>query len=394
MSGMLTLGAVSSRAAAFDLPDQDAFVIGRGMAFVATADNPSAIYYNPAGITQLEGNNLRVGVYSIELQPSYESSAGEHYKDKMGFLSVPQFFYTHGIKNSPVSLGLGVYSPFGLGVDWPQDTGFRTAGIRSGLTNIAINPVVAWKVLPNLSVAGGIVVDWVKADLRQGLTPIPNYDLFRVAGDGWSVGYNLGVLWQPTKKLSFGASFRSDMEAKLTGHTTETLTGYPTVRSPASLDLPMPYKVIVGVSYRPNPKWNLEFNYDYTHWDALNTLIIERPLPTYVPVANIPLTFDWESSSYYEFGVTRYFDKGWHASGGYIFNENSIPDMNYQPLVSDLDRHFWSVGIGREGQRFDFDIAYQFGYGPTRNVVGSVNGTDGKYEYFSHALAVSVTMHF
>src|SRR5664279_1080376 len=55
----------------FGLPDQDAFATARGEAFVATADNPSAIYYNPAGITQLKGNNLRGGIYGINLDPSY-----------------------------------------------------------------------------------------------------------------------------------------------------------------------------------------------------------------------------------------------------------------------------------------------------------------------------------
>jgi hypothetical protein len=36
---------------------------------------------------------------------------------------------------------------------------------------------------------------------------------------------------------------------------------------------------------------------------------------------NIPLVLEWQSSWYYEFGVTRYLDNGWHVSGGYIFNE-------------------------------------------------------------------------
>ena len=55
----------------FRLADQDAFATARGEAFVATADNPSAIYYNPAGIAQLKGNNLRGGVYGIYLDPSF-----------------------------------------------------------------------------------------------------------------------------------------------------------------------------------------------------------------------------------------------------------------------------------------------------------------------------------
>ncbi|MBZ5584641.1 MAG: methylmalonyl-CoA epimerase [Acidobacteriia bacterium] len=124
---LLLAGATSARAAAFDLPDQDAFAIGRGMAVVATADNPSAIYYNPAGITQLEGNNLRAGIYAIDLDPSYKSPiSGQTFDNQLKYHAIPQFYYTYGRKDWPVSFGLGLYSPFGLGVIWPQETGFRT----------------------------------------------------------------------------------------------------------------------------------------------------------------------------------------------------------------------------------------------------------------------------
>jgi long-chain fatty acid transport protein len=154
------------------------------------------------------------------------------------------------------------------------------------------------------------------------------------------------------------------------------------------------------MSYRPTTNWNLEFDYDYTHWSSLGVLYIERDSATTLLPSTLPLNFNWTSSAYYEFGATRYFDNGWHVSGGYIFNENSVPDSTYQPLVTDLDRHFFSVGIGRKGKRFDFDLAYQFGYGPMRTVSGSANSitvpnaTDGQYEFFSHAVAVSVEVHF
>ena len=106
----------------------------------------------------------------------------------------------------------------------------------------------------------------------------------------------------------------------------------------------------------------------------------------------------------YEFGVTRYFDNGWHVSAGYVYNENSVPDAYYTPLAADLDRHFFSIGAGRKGKRFDFDVTYQFGYGPAHTVTGSTpssnpdliagQNADGTYDFISHAVLVTVGMHF
>jgi long-chain fatty acid transport protein len=112
---------------------------------------------------------------------------------------------------------------------------------------------------------------------------------------------------------------------------------------------------------------------------------------------------NWQPSWIYEFGVTRYFDNGWHVSAGYVYSENSVPDANYTPLAADLDRHFFSVGTGFKGKTFNFDVAYQFGYGPTRTVTGSEPSTaghiagqtaDGNYGFSSHAVMLTVGMHF
>jgi len=75
----------------------------RGNAFAATADNPSAIYYNPAGITQLEGQNLSLGSYFISTDVHYESFTGKSASTKTGFQAVPQIYYTFSPKDSPFS---------------------------------------------------------------------------------------------------------------------------------------------------------------------------------------------------------------------------------------------------------------------------------------------------
>jgi long-chain fatty acid transport protein len=409
----LACSTLTLPATGFRLPDQDAFATARGEAFVATADNPSAIYYNPAGITQLQRQNVRMGIYTIDLEPSYDSPAGGTFENQDKWHSIPQLFYTYTPEKCPLSFGLGMYAPFGLGIKWPQDTGFRTVGTEASLSYFTINPAIAWKVCDTFSIGGGLTVNYADIDLRQGmLWPAQGYDEFRFKGCGWDIGYNFGLLWKAHEKLSFGGVFRSATEINFEGNTdarnTVPMPSPPTpfpvgafsTSTGAEAKFKFPLEFVVGVSYRPTPKWNLEFDAEYTDWNSLNTVMVRQDaaFPPLLP-QNIPLVFNWESSWYYEFGVTRYLDNGWHVSAGYIFNENSVPDAHYQPLVADLDRHFFSVGTGMKGKRLSFDVAYQFGYGPSRTVSGSApspagQSADGDYSFISHAISASVGWHF
>jgi long-chain fatty acid transport protein len=170
------------------------------------------------------------------------------------------------------------------------------------------------------------------------------------------------------------------------------------------MGLTFPMSGVVGVSYRPTPHWNLEFDASYTDWSSFGstTIVQQNPVPPFRH--NTSVTLDWDSSWMYEFGVTRYFDNGWHVSAGYCFSENSVPDSYYTPLASDMDRHFFSVGPGWKGRHLSFDVAYQFGFGPEHAVTGSqpstIPGTttgqnaDGKYSFYSHAVSISVGWHF
>jgi len=399
----------------FRLASQDAFATARGEAFVATADNPSAIYYNPAGITQLAGNNLRSGIYGIYLDPSFSppggaANSGNTYHSSDNLAAVPQLFYTYTPKDFPLSFGLGVYAPYGGSINWPDDTGFRTVATQGKLTYLTLNPVVAVKLLPSLSFGAGLMVNYANMDLEQGLRPSylpPAINFFRFKGDGWSVGYNLGLRWQPIDQISIGATFRSSATVTLNGHTEfeQFSAGIPDTSLPANTDFRFPLTVVCGLSYRPTPKWNLEFDADYTDWSSFGAVTIsQQGVPPFPVQQDIPVTLNWQASWMYEFGVTRYFDDGWHVSAGYVFNENSVPDAYYTPLAADLDRHFFSIGAGRKGKKFDFDVAYQFGYGPAHTVTGSTpssspglfagQNADGTYHFISHAVFVTVGLHF
>jgi len=68
--------ALACLATGFRLPNHDSEAVARGNAFTATANNPSAIYYNPAGITQLAGHQVSVGSYLIATGFSHRSVTG------------------------------------------------------------------------------------------------------------------------------------------------------------------------------------------------------------------------------------------------------------------------------------------------------------------------------
>jgi long-chain fatty acid transport protein len=380
------------------IADQDPAATARGNAFAATADNPSAIYYNPAGITQLEGNNASIGVYGIFLNSDYKGN-GVSQSTKDEIQGVPQFYYTLTLEKCPISFGLGLYSPYGLSLEWPDKSPFRTLATRGNITYLTLNPVLAWRVHPTLSIAAGPTLNYADADLRRGIIPFPLNpgDQFRFHGDDTDLGFNAGILWKPIEKLSFGANYRSETTMDFSGRSSTKgadAFGVPSGSQSASARFPFPQNIVAGVSFRPTPKWNIEFDVDWTDWDRLNTVTLKQAS------GPLLLPFNWRSSFFYEWGVTRYFEKGWYASAGYIFSENSVPDKNFNPIVPDSDRHIFSIGVGRKYEHWRWDAAYQLAYGPERNVTSNTpnpltgESANGRYEFISHALTFSIGYHF
>lgn len=376
------------------IADQDPSATARGNAFVATADTPGAVYYNPAGITQLPGHNFQAGGYGIYLESRYTAPNGNAATTQNDFEGLPQLYYTFKPRNIPLGFGLGFYSPYGLGMDWPDDTGFRTVATEGRVTYLTINPVVAWQICPALSVAAGPTFNDGEVDLRRGLF-LPG-DEFKFEGDDTDVGFNLGLWWQPHRQHVFGVSYRSATTMDFSGQTS-VRSFLPMILSgsePASARMPFPQHIIVGWSFRPTPRWNLEFNLDWTDWDRLDDVTLQKASG---PVA---MPFQWRSSFFYEWGLTRDFKNGFHASAGYIFSENSVPDSVFTPLVPDSDRHIFSVGGGWKADHWRWDLAYQYAFGPSREISESSitssfdKSANGRYQFSSHACTLSIGYQF
>lgn len=386
LASLSLASTLTTNAAATRIAFVDAFATARGNAFTATADNASAVFYNGAGLTQLEGTQIHGSVFAISLDYSADTTFG---KDNMDddFQAVPSVFISHNLEDSPLSFGFGVYSPFALGSDWGSDAKFTSGPPESDGTLVPYeadlvytkyHAVVAWQVTETLSLAAGVSYDDSDIEIKT--------NALKFDADDDTVGFSLSALWQPSEKHSFGLNYQAKTEITYDGDSTITGVG----KYDTEADLTFPESIVFGYSYRPNENWNIEFNVDWTNWDRVDDLTIEGllgPAPSY--------DLNWESAFIWELGATRYFENGWNVSAGYTYVESAVPDQELLPVVPDSDRHFFALGVGRDYENFYWQATYQYTYADDRKVSGNNFPTvDGDYDLDSQAVAFSVGYRF
>ncbi len=163
----LVVCSVSGAAAAgFAILQQGTAAMAQGNAFVAQADDPSAIFYNPAGLTQLKRPEIYFNSVLTTTNRTYTSPVGEYTTAKHDIFSIPAFYVSYPV-HERVVLGLGYFSPFGLGTTWPPEWAGRYLSTMSRLQTYNVNPVVAVKLLENLSVAAGFDVLWSRVRIER-----------------------------------------------------------------------------------------------------------------------------------------------------------------------------------------------------------------------------------
>jgi long-chain fatty acid transport protein len=344
------------------LPSQDALAVARGYAYTATADDPSAIYYNPAGLGPQSGD-VEAGVSFITPSSSYTGPGGSA-STKDETFTLPYLYATEPV--DPVKglvLGVGVYAPFGLSTQWPSDGPFRTIATSNTLTFIRTAFSVGYDFHNGLMIGASIQDNSLKADLNRGLGYLPG-DNFNYTGrdnNAWS--YNVGVIWRPSEQHSFGFTYQSRTTFNLDGSV--TLSPPVGITAPGTLQWVFPDNFALGYSYRPNHDWNFELGYDRTDWSVLKTITLMSQA-----TGPVPIVFNWKDSAYYGAGVTRY-NGDWHYSAGVNYSANSVNDSTWSPSVPDYGKWLWNAGIGFKVDSWDLETALQWSPSTSRTVTGS-----------------------
>jgi long-chain fatty acid transport protein len=171
-----------------------------GGAFTGVADDPSAIFYNPAGLVQVKGWQVMTGAAVLHIQSEHTTPSGV--KDEMvsHYPVVPYFYISRSKEESPWAFGVGVNSPFGLETNWKDDSFSKYYATLSKLLMFNVNPTVAYGINDKISVGGGVdYMDVYSVELNQRV-PGASDGYGKFTGDGKVWGYKLGILWKATDK--------------------------------------------------------------------------------------------------------------------------------------------------------------------------------------------------
>ena len=218
---VVLMSAGSVFAAGFALYEGGArgLVLGAGM--TAAADDASAVFYNPAGITQLKGIHTMFGATFIN--PNYNvvtegTPTGDQETGlKSYWHTIPHAYYTQQFSDR-IWFGLGAFSRFGLETEYPENWAGRYSSYHGHVQSIEINPNVAYKINSALSVAGGLNITYFNFNHYQRKIPTALGDVdASLEADAWGWGFNLAAHYKPVDWFSAGISYRSRVSQHLEG---------------------------------------------------------------------------------------------------------------------------------------------------------------------------------
>ncbi|MBI5394439.1 MAG: outer membrane protein transport protein [Verrucomicrobia bacterium] len=396
------IASSSAFALGFRNPDQGARATAQGEAFVAQADDATAVYYNPAGMTQLEGYHSAAGAYALFPSSHFSGAAG---KTEMNVESYSPHFYNvadFGLRDW--RFGLGINAPYGNAVNYSHYGPFRYTVTESYLKILNVAPTVAYRINDQWSVGAGLNIYRGSTELKRMVSwapfPVPD-SRFKFKGVGYALGGTAGVLFKLNEQHTFGMNYRSPFQIDMEGDA--RLYSPPPIPSdygPSKTKARMqfPQSASLGYAFRPIKDLKIEFDLEWTNWDMVNDVRLRSSNPNFdalvAPAANT-LSFDWMDSFFYELGLQYDISNHWALRAGYIFSENSVPNRTFGPAVPDADRHVFSIGGGCSFRHINVDVVYQYSLVEDRTVsTSAVTAANGKWESSGHAIMLTGTIKF
>lgn len=402
-----------SRGAGFALIQQGTAAMAQGNAFVAEADDPSAIFYNPAGLNQIKRPQVYLATFLNYPDREFKGPGGADSETRPRLYHTGAFYLVYPV-HERVALGLGYFSPFGLGTDWPADWAGRYITTFSKLKTYTLNPVISLKLTNNLSVAGGVSFLYSDVQLRRKVPIIPQPLLdgkSDLEGSGTGIGANFGLLYEPLEGLKFGLAYRSHIEVIHDGRLVLSFPSFLRGIQPRAVEgsakLVFPPSITFGVSISKFQPFTFNVDATWTGWSTYKTLELRLDQPVLINgrfASAIVTEKNWHDAWALRFGVNYQLKENMKIRAGYTFDMTPVPDSTLEPQVPDSNRHIFAVGSELKVWRLTLAFAYNFILNEPRDKDNrfATNGVplpepaqvNGSYHSHTHSLGLSTTFRF
>lgn len=364
------LSVSTAQAAALANLDQSATALGVANAFTATATDPSAMYYNPAGIAWQEG----VGVMfagAMRYRDSSVKLTGGVAPNTASPNNLASLYVGWMPRSSNWGLGFGAFSTYSINNDWASAFGGSGQVTKFDTPHIALDVVYAM----NSDMAVAVGGDWYtgKLDVNSSTTTFHGKD-------NTSFGGHVSWMWHPRPDWSVGALYRSRTNMKLAGTATGTVSGT------AHVNMKLPDEVRVGVAHDFSDSIKVELDGSWSNWSRMADMNVVGTT-TETNALNLRdsfsamagLTWTWRENTQFRFG--------------YAFDEGASRNTGMNARVADNNGHRITLGAGGDVFGLHMDLAYAYTF-YTKHTATASSPYNGTYRDRRQSLALALSKQF
>ena len=357
--------SLDANAAGTALDVQGARATGMASATTAFIDDASAIYFNPAGIAQGKGIDAQVGINLIAPSFSFKNAETGN-KTTMPFNVVTPFqiYGTYGITDN-ITAGIGVFTPFGLDLEWPAGWEGRSQITKASQRTYYINPTVAGRFWDNrIRVGAGLQIVRGTVDLQRDLNFGSSYGHTELGGATWGVGANGGVQVEAIKKyLLAGVTYRSAVHLDFDDGKAH-FDGIPAAFRSQIYDgkvttgLNLPDQIAMAIATHPMDNLVIDLEAVWFGWGKFHAVEINFPNN---PALNSVERKDWDNRVNFHVGGEYTINPHWQARAGVMYDPSPSPPSTLAPDIPDANR--LNIAIGgtyKSDTGVFFDLGYQF----------------------------------
>jgi long-chain fatty acid transport protein len=372
-----------------------------GGAASAIAGDGSSLFFNPGATSFLEGNSFSAGVSPVIAKTSFTEASSAVISKTNSPAGYPFTGYlVFGKKDSRLKFGLASYTPFGSTISWQDGWTGRFVITSLKLNTVYFQPTASYKISDKLGIGAGFVYGTGGLSLHSDM-PITdedgNYSTLHLSGKGHGFGFNAGVYYQATEKLSFGVNYRSALKLKIE-EGSATFNVPPSMSAsfpsgPVSTNLDLPKVITVATAYKASKSLTLAFDATMVGWKSYDTLNYDFRENT-PAVSDIKLSRNYKNTFSYRVGADYAVNERFAARLGLKYLSTPVGKGHVTPEVPDANHFSYSTGIGYKiSKHLTADASFTFEHIKREDNNAEVQ-LNGKYDTRLYIPGLSISYSF